>query len=83
MRDVKAEEVFVVSCINEDAILGMLFLVAHNCAMEFNQPIVQVDSRKLKCTDQHGWLLVSSLRITHELVVPPGTERTVPCCVTT
>ena len=56
MRDVKAEEVFVVSRINEDAILGMPVLVAYNCAMEFNQPIVQVDSRKLKCTD---WLAAS------------------------
>ena len=36
MRDVKAEEIFVVSRINEDAILGMPFLVAHNCSMEFN-----------------------------------------------
>ena len=43
VRDVKAEEVFVVSRINEDAILGMPFLVAHNCAMEFNQPIAHLD----------------------------------------
>ena len=38
----KAEEVFVVSRINEDAVLGLPLLVAHNCAMEFNQPMVQV-----------------------------------------
>ena len=54
VRDLKAEEVFVVSRINEYAILGMPFLVAHNCAMKFNQPIVQVDGRKLKCTDRHS-----------------------------
>ena len=78
VRDVKAEEVFVVSRINEDAILGLPFLVAHNCAMEFNQPIVQVDGRKLKCTDQHGRLLVSSVPITHGLVIPPRTEMAVP-----
>ena len=72
VRDVKVEEVFVVSRINEDAILSMPFLVAHNCAMEFNQPIVQVDGKKLKCTDRHGQLLVSSVQVTHELVVPPG-----------
>ena len=83
VRDVKAEEVFVVSRINEDAILGMPFLVAHNCAMEFNQPIVQVDGRKLKCTARHGWLLVSSVQITHGLVVPPRTEMVVPSRVNT
>ena len=31
----KVKEVFLVSSINEDAMLGMPFLVAHNCAMEF------------------------------------------------
>ena len=74
VRDVKAEEVFVVSHINEDAILGTPFLVAHNCAMEFNQLIVQVDGKKLKCTDRHGRLLVSSVQVTHELVVPPDRD---------
>ena len=83
VREVKAEEVFVVSRISEDAILGMPFLVAHNCAMEFNQSTVQVDGKRLKCTDRHGRLLVSSVQVTHELVVPPRTEMTVPCRVTT
>ena len=36
VREVKTAEVFVVSRINENAILDMLFLVAHNCAMEFD-----------------------------------------------
>ena len=83
VREVKAEEVFVVSRISEDAILGMPFLVAHNCAMEFNQSTVQVDGKRLKCTDRHGRLLVSSVQVTRELVVPPRTEMTVPCRVTT
>ena len=74
VRDVKAEEVFVVSHINDDAILGTPFLVAHNCAMEFNQPIVQIDGKKLKCIDRHGRLLVSSVQVTHELVVPPDRD---------
>ena len=48
---VKREEVFVVSRINKNAILSINFLVAHNCSMEFDYPIVQVDRMKLKCTD--------------------------------
>ena len=83
VRDVKAEEVFVVSRSSEDAILDMPFLVAHICAIEFDQPIVHVDGRRLKCTDWHGRLLVSSVQVTHELMVPPRTEMTVPCRVTT
>ena len=62
---------------------AMPFLVAHNCSMEFHQPIIQVDGQKLKCTDRHGRLLISSVQITKELVVPPRTEMAVPCRVTT
>ena len=61
----------------------MPFLVAHNYAMEFDQPIVQVDGRRLKYTGRHGRLLVSSVQVTQEFVVPPWTEMTVPCRVTT
>ena len=73
----------MVSRINEDAILGMPFLVAHNCAMAFHQPMVQVGGRKLKCTDRHGKLLVSSVQTTHGLVVPPRTEMAAPSRVNT
>ena len=57
VRDVKTVAVFAVSRINEDAILGMPFLVAHNCSMEFNQPMTQVDGKRLKCADWLGRLL--------------------------
>ncbi|XP_067932718.1 uncharacterized protein [Watersipora subatra] len=43
LRDVKTEETFVVSQIREDALLGMPFLTAHRCALEFDRPIVKVD----------------------------------------
>ena len=75
----------MVSRIKEDAILGSPFLVAHNRAMEFNQLIVQVNGKKLKCIDRHGRLLVSSVQVANELVVNPcrRTEMDVPCRVTT
>ena len=38
---------FAVSHISEDAILGMPFLVAHQCAIELQQPVVSVDSWSL------------------------------------
>ena len=66
----KTEVVFVVSRINEDAILGMPFLVTHNCSIEFHQPVIQVDGRKLKCMDRQGRLLISSVQVIRELVVP-------------
>ena len=50
-------------------ILGMPILVAHNCSMKFNQPIVQVDRKWLKCTNRHGWLLVSNVQVNCDLVL--------------
>ena len=44
-KDVKPEK--VLSRINDDAILGVPFLMAQNCSTEFNQPIVHIDEKKL------------------------------------
>ena len=41
----KTKANFVLSRINEDVILGMPFLVAHKCSMEFNKRIVQGDNK--------------------------------------
>ena len=45
IRDVKLEEIFVVSQINEDAILGMPFLARHNRRTDFTRPIVTIEER--------------------------------------
>ena len=71
VRKVKTKEVFVVSCIKEDAILGMPFLMAHNCSMEFSQPKMQIDGKRLRCTDKHGRLLVDSVQVNQKPEVPP------------
>ncbi|XP_067950499.1 uncharacterized protein [Watersipora subatra] len=57
LRNEKTEKTFVISQISEDAILGMPFLTANQCALEFDRPVVKVDGRALACTDRHGWLL--------------------------
>ena len=51
LRDVKTEEVFVVSRLSEDAILGTPIFVAHQGSLKFEQPVVRVDGRRLVCTD--------------------------------
>ena len=82
VRDVPIEEVFVVSQISEDAILGMPFLAAHSCKMEFGNPIIEVQGKKLQCTDRHGRLLVSQVQVWREVTVQPGTEASIVCRVT-
>ena len=61
LRQVKTEEVFIISQISEDAILGMPFLVERRCAMDFQRPVLQIDGHEIKCTDRQGRLLANSI----------------------
>ena len=64
VREVKLEEIFVVSQISEDAILGMPFLANHGCRMDFTKPVITIGERELVGTDGqygHGQLMASRL----------------------
>ena len=62
VRDVKLEEIFVVSQINEVAILGMPFLARHDCKIDFARPVVTIGERELVCTDRFGRLMASRVQ---------------------
>ena len=79
LRDVKFRETFVISQINEDAILGMPFLTSHGCIMEFGRPTITIDNRELSCTDRYGRLLVSHVHIVRQQVLPPRMEAAILC----
>ena len=49
--DGKLEEIFVVSQINEDDILGMSFLAEHDCKIDFACPVITIGKRELVCTN--------------------------------
>ena len=74
VRDIKVEEAFVISQINEDAILGMPFLIAQHCAIDFGRPVLRMGDRELVCTDRHGRVLVSRVQLLREGTIPPDTE---------
>ena len=65
VRDVKLEEIFVVSQINEDAILGMPFLARHDCKIDFARPVVTIGERELVCTDRFGRLMANDQKDHH------------------
>ena len=82
LRQVKTEETFVISQISEDAILGMPFLVDRKCTMDFSRPVVQLDGQEIKCTDRQGRLLSNSVQAVRGGVIPPESEKTLLCRVT-
>ena len=81
LRSVPFEEVFVVSQISEDAILGMPFLAARDCTMRFDRPVVTLEGRELPCTDRFGRSLTSSVQVLRNVTLEPGTEAAIRCRV--
>ncbi|XP_067929672.1 uncharacterized protein [Watersipora subatra] len=61
----------------------MPFFVAHQCSLEFEQPVVRVYGRQLVCTDRHGRLLQSKVPVIKGVVVPARTEMAIHCHITT
>ena len=78
----KTQEVFIISRINEDAILGMPFLVERQCKMDFRRPVLQLDGQEVKCTDRQGRLLSNQIQAVRREVLPPESEKTILCKVT-
>ena len=70
VRDVKLEEILVVSQINEDDILGMPFLARHDCKMDFAQPVITIGECKLVGTDRFGRLMASRVQTIRETAIP-------------
>lgn len=47
-------EVFIISQLKKDAILGIPFWKRLKCQIDFSQPVVVMDERKLTCVDNFG-----------------------------
>ena len=82
VRDVKLAEIFVVSQINTDAILGMPFLARHDCKMDFARPVITIGKHELVCTDRFGRLMASCVQTIRKTIIPPRTEVVLPCRLT-
>ena len=82
IRDVKFEGTFVISCLSEDAILGMTFLLEQGCTLNFGNPVISIQGQELACTDRFGRLLTSKVQALKTITVAPGSEVTLTGRVT-
>ena len=80
---IKFEETFVIGTINEDAILGMPFLITNKCQIDFSIPEVRINDKPLPCCDRHGRLLVTKVQTWKDVTIEPRTETNITCRVTT
>lgn len=70
------------SRVSENVVLGMPLSTAHNCSLEFSRLVLLVNGRELTCTDRHERVLMSSVQVTAEPVIPPQTETALLCQAT-
>ena len=68
----KLKEIFVVSQISEDVILGMLFLANHDCRMDFTKPVMTIREQELVGTNQYKRLMASWVQMVKKTTIFPG-----------
>ena len=82
LRDQALTVTFVVSRLGVDAILGMPFLVDHDCEMEFGRSVLKMQGTVIRCTDKRGNNLTSNVQVVKSTRIPARTELTVVCRLT-
>ena len=80
---VRFQEAFAIGVINEDAILGMAFLVSHQCSIDFSTSEVKIGERRVPCSDKHGHRMVTKVQARRDIVLQPFSETNVVGRVTT
>jgi len=56
VHDRTIQETFIVSQLNEDAILGMPFLQRHGCRIDFGKSAILMGDKELACVDKFAVL---------------------------
>jgi len=72
---------FIISQLEEDAILGMLFLKRHGCCIDFSKSAMLMAGRELTCVDKFGHPLVGGVQVVWNCTIPGRSRATIPCRV--
>ena len=79
IRSETAEITFIVADIEPDAILGMPFLRDSQCQVNCADSVVELNKKRLSCTNQHGVDFNSKVQLVADITVPPRTEQMINC----
>jgi len=74
VRDQTIWETFIVSQLEEDAILGMPFLQRHRCHIDFSKSAMLMAGRELACVNKFDRPLVGGVQVVRNCMIPalPG-----------
>jgi len=79
--DQTVRETFVLSQLNEDAVLGMPFLKRHGCRMDFHKSAIQMAGNELACVDQFGRPLTGGVQVVRSYTIPGRSRANIHCRV--
>jgi len=81
VRDQSIQETFLVSPLEEDAILITPFLQRRGCHIDFSKSAMVMSGRELACIDKFGLPLVGGVQVVRERTIPGRSRATVHCKV--
>jgi len=81
VRDQTVSEIFVISPVEEDGILGMPFLKRHGCRIDFSRSALLMAGRELTGVDKSGRPLAGSVQAVRKCTIPGRSQATVHCRV--
>jgi len=81
VRDQTIQEMFIVSQLKEDAILGMSFLKRHGCHIDFSKSAIVMSGRELACVNKFGRPLVGDMQVVWNCTILGCSRATIYCKV--
>jgi len=81
VRDQAIQETFVISQLEEDAILGMPFLKRHGCRIDFHKSAMLMAGKELTCVDKSGRPLAGGVQVVRNCTIPGRSRATIHCRV--
>jgi len=77
VHDQVIQETFVISQLEEDAILAMPFLKRHGCRINFSKSAILIASKDLTCVNKSGHPLVGGVQVVRSCTVPGHSRATI------
>jgi len=79
--DQAIQETFVISQLEEDAILGMPFLKRHGCRIDLGKSAILMAGKELTCVNKSGHPLVGGVQVVLSCTIPGHSRATIHCRV--
>lgn len=82
VRTMQMRVTFKVANITDDAILGIQFFKEHQCLINLDKGVLEIQDQLLLCTSRNGSLYSNKVQVAETTLVAPGCEAQLICRLT-